>query len=131
MAGYKDPPKHTRFKPGQSGNPAGRPKRPDIASLDRLISECGTEQKIAETWIARALGDESRGIDADFQWFKLLIEHRNGSPPKEQTDDAEKVREDIEAIRDLVDDIKATTEGPGAGGAVGRKAGKPKRVRGA
>ena len=24
MPGYKNPPKHTRFKPGQSGNPAGR-----------------------------------------------------------------------------------------------------------
>jgi hypothetical protein len=28
MAGYKDPPKHTRFKPGQSGNPAGRKRCP-------------------------------------------------------------------------------------------------------
>lgn len=25
--GYKNPPLHTRFKPGQSGNPRGRPKR--------------------------------------------------------------------------------------------------------
>lgn len=25
MAGYKDPPKANRFKPGQSGNPRGRP----------------------------------------------------------------------------------------------------------
>ena len=24
--GYGNPPKHTQFKPGQSGNPAGRPK---------------------------------------------------------------------------------------------------------
>ena len=24
--GYKQPPKHTQFKPGQSGNPKGRPK---------------------------------------------------------------------------------------------------------
>lgn len=24
--GFKKPPKHTQFKPGQSGNPAGRPK---------------------------------------------------------------------------------------------------------
>ena len=24
--GYKQPPKHTQFKPGQSGNPTGRPK---------------------------------------------------------------------------------------------------------
>jgi Family of unknown function (DUF5681) len=27
MVGYKEPPRHTRFRPGRSGNPAGRPKR--------------------------------------------------------------------------------------------------------
>lgn len=27
MAGYCDPPKRTRFKPGHSGNPSGRPKK--------------------------------------------------------------------------------------------------------
>jgi hypothetical protein len=48
--GYKKPPRHTRFKPGQSGNPAGRPKRtpkpPPPANLSeehaqtlRLLSE--------------------------------------------------------------------------------------------
>ena len=26
--GYKKPPKHTQFKPGQSGNPKGRPQKP-------------------------------------------------------------------------------------------------------
>src|SRR5262249_5977085 len=25
--GYKQPPRHTRFRPGRSGNPSGRPKR--------------------------------------------------------------------------------------------------------
>jgi len=27
--GFKKPPKHARFKPGQSGNPKGRPKKTD------------------------------------------------------------------------------------------------------
>jgi hypothetical protein len=26
IVGYKNPPQHTQFKPGQSGNPKGRPK---------------------------------------------------------------------------------------------------------
>ena len=26
--GYGKPPRHTRFKPGQSGNPSGRPRKP-------------------------------------------------------------------------------------------------------
>jgi len=30
--GYKVTPKHTRFKPGQSGNPKGRPKKKDQLS---------------------------------------------------------------------------------------------------
>ena len=36
--GYKKPPVHARFKPGQSGNPAGRPKRaPSFSSA--LLAE--------------------------------------------------------------------------------------------
>jgi Family of unknown function (DUF5681) len=27
VVGYKDPPAHRRFRPGRSGNPAGRPRR--------------------------------------------------------------------------------------------------------
>lgn len=32
--GYKKPPEHTRFKPGKSGNPGGRPKKPKIYTVD-------------------------------------------------------------------------------------------------
>jgi hypothetical protein len=36
--GYKRPPTHTRFRPGQSGNPSGRPRRrPDFQAA--LLSE--------------------------------------------------------------------------------------------
>lgn len=35
--GYKKPPKHSRFKPGQSGNPAGRPKK--MKGLRELLDE--------------------------------------------------------------------------------------------
>lgn len=35
--GYKKPPEATRFKPGQSGNPKGRPrKRPQLSLPDRV-----------------------------------------------------------------------------------------------
>jgi hypothetical protein len=30
--GYKKPPHHTQFKPGQSGNPKGRPKKDDTVA---------------------------------------------------------------------------------------------------
>ena len=35
QAGYKNPPKHTQFKPGQSGNPNGRPR--GDRNLKRLL----------------------------------------------------------------------------------------------
>jgi len=37
--GYKRPPKATRFKPGQSGNPKGRPKGTSIKDRVRQILE--------------------------------------------------------------------------------------------
>jgi len=35
QVGYKKPPISTRFKPGQSGNPKGRPKK--VKDLDKLL----------------------------------------------------------------------------------------------
>ncbi len=42
--GYGKPPKHTRFKPGQSGNPRGRPRK--NTSVEAMIKR-ELDQKIA------------------------------------------------------------------------------------
>ena len=42
--GYGKPPRHTRFKPGCSGNPRGRPK--DARNLSTLVHEALNEQVV-------------------------------------------------------------------------------------
>lgn len=83
MVGYCDPPKHSRFKPGQSGNPAGGPKGPRRKAgrirskfLDQVIScKIGGKSfkgkrreaivKIAAIWaISKVVpGSKARGAD--------------------------------------------------------------------
>jgi hypothetical protein len=41
VVGYKRPPSDTRFRPGRSGNPAGRPKR-RLSFWDALLAELAT-----------------------------------------------------------------------------------------
>src|SRR5688572_29020773 len=42
--GYKSPPKHTRWKKGQSGNPKGRKKRRIVNDLRTLFDEILAEE---------------------------------------------------------------------------------------
>lgn len=73
--GYKKPPLHARFKPGQSGNPRGRPKKASVGlelliELNRKVTvrENGVEQKLskaaalAKSLVARALAGDMRAI---------------------------------------------------------------------
>lgn len=45
--GYGKPPRHTQFKPGQSGNPKGR--RKGQRGLKTIIRECSTERIVMRT----------------------------------------------------------------------------------
>jgi hypothetical protein len=71
------------WKPGQSGNPKGRPPRPDVQALDDLIKQLAADPRIAQTWLDHAIGNPDKGIKPDFAYLKLLIQYRNGNVPQE------------------------------------------------
>jgi Family of unknown function (DUF5681) len=85
--GYKRPPQHTRFRPGRSGNPRGRPKGTrNLASdledelADRiLVREGGRQLKISRqpallrTLVDQALTGDTRAAGIVLQLVARLI----------------------------------------------------------
>lgn len=83
--GYGKPPKHSRFKPGQSGNPKGRPKgaRGFKAELDEelkeliTVTEAGRTRKLRKqramikALFAKALKGDSKSV-------QLILSHSSG-----------------------------------------------------
>src|SRR5437762_11273554 len=79
--GYRNPPRHTRFTKGQSGNPRGRP--PGAKNLKTLlsdalnefviISENGGRRKITkrEAIVTQLV---NRSASADFRAIKILLD---------------------------------------------------------
>src|SRR5258707_4083450 len=75
--GYGEPPKHTQFKPGESGNPKGRPKgRKNMKTevLEKLnstvtvnqggrVTKITTRRASVEVLAAKALRGEQRAIE--------------------------------------------------------------------
>ena len=43
--GYRKPPKHSQFKPGQSGNPNGRPRGASLATQVRNLLSMSNKKR--------------------------------------------------------------------------------------
>lgn len=115
--GYKKPPKHTQFKPGQSGNPKGRPRKPQtiedatIQALNQKIKIKNKDGKyenievfiaLAQKFVFDALkGNKfALGFCLRYLWNKPIkeIKHTN----KVQTVDDKKQKEIEKFVKDLL-----------------------------
>ena len=77
--GYKRPPRHAQFSKGRSGNPKGRPKRPEGINLKELFDgvqhtkDGGTISR-RELIVRRVLKDAMAGDPRQFKKFLDLLE---------------------------------------------------------
>jgi hypothetical protein len=82
QVGYRKPPRHSRFKPGQSGNPRGKPagaknavtllKRLLLAPL--LVKQNGRETKTSKLR-AIVMGLVNRAMQGDYASIRLLLQY--------------------------------------------------------
>jgi hypothetical protein len=89
--GYGKPPKHAQFKPGQSGNPGGRPRKTstfddDVKTELRssiTVLEAGERRRIAKR---RAIVKQhvNRALNGDLRSTELLLKVRERQPPQQQ-----------------------------------------------
>lgn len=112
--GYKNPPKHTRFKPGQSGNPKGKPKGTNNLQTDFdeelgeqiIIKESGTARKISkQRVIVKAL--VAKAAKGDTAAAAKVFEQSNRASGTDAADDCE---QDISAEdKAILEDYLART----------------------
>ena len=109
--GYGRPPKATRFRPGQSGNPTGHRKGSKTigARLQELmnskvtVTEQGRTRRISrlDVMLRQLTNDAMRG---DQRALKLLMEflHRYGPEVEETARSEEMTSEDLEILSDFL-----------------------------
>jgi len=101
--GYARPPKHTQFKPGQSGNPKGRPKRAknlktllrEEAEAPVRISEGGKsrtvtkQQALIKRLMTKALGGDLKAAQLLLGYFQTYLDPGDeaGAMPALSADD--------------------------------------------
>lgn len=109
--GYGRPPQHKRFRPGQSGNPRGRPAgvrnlKSDL--LDELreettIQEAGRERRVTKqrafvkALVAAAIGGDLRATSTLLSFCARMF---GGEPELELSADAD--AEDLDILEDFV-----------------------------
>ena len=101
MVGYKEPPRHTRFRPGRSGNPAGRPKQ-QVSFSEALLTELAASlpgkdpeqarsklQALVKTLVDAAIGGNARAQSLVVGALARLGDAENSEAPPLTADDKE------------------------------------------
>ena len=117
--GYERPPKHTRFKPGTSGNPKGRPRFRknlatvfDAASSERvLVTENGKRKTVTILEvIMKQMAHKAAGGDQRAQRHFMDLYFRLHPEGKQQLYGIELMRELGAAAADAIEKEKAEKE---------------------
>ena len=75
--GYRNPPKDTRWKPGQSGNPRGRPRKGVSIQTERAVREAFIRAGNREVTVKE--GGKPRQMPAiDAVYYRLMIKALEG-----------------------------------------------------
>jgi hypothetical protein len=117
--GYGRPPRHSRFRAGQSGNPKGRPKGSknvgtmleEVFFRKIVITENGVRRQVTvleaimKQMVAGALKGEGRSLDRVLKLLPVLRDLRDGVPEDGGSTGARDPQSDravLEALADIV-----------------------------
>lgn len=90
------PPEETRFKPGQSGNPAGYSRSRRVSdALIALIVEKKADRSLALVWLQKAL-------EGDRHFFRYLLDRVEGPVRFDETPESDGAADDVQAIREFL-----------------------------
>src|SRR4051812_12927785 len=122
LVGYKKPPKHTQFQPGQSGNPKGRPKKvatvnevflKELQSRVSMTTSSGKKRKISMLE-AIAKRQANLAVSGDPKAARLVLDQLRGLNP-DSGDNIANLIQEFRAVnaRHEAEDID---QGPGGAG---------------